>query len=179
MIFQQVGSKKGGSMLDTIKSILAKINKLVTIFTGLMMHVLVIMVALQVFSRFVIESALPWTEELARLSFIWLCFMGLSVCVYEKANLGIDFLYNRMGTGGKKMFRIAVEGIMLCLFGVIAVFGVKLLNMVSMQISPTMGYNMVWAYMPVQLGGALSFIYTLVNLTDVLMDNYQPGGGHA
>jgi TRAP-type C4-dicarboxylate transport system permease small subunit len=166
-------------MLDTIKSLFAGINRLVTVFTGLMMHVLVIMVALQVFSRFVIESALPWTEELARLSFIWLCFLGLSVCVFEKSNLGIEFIYNRVGPSGKKSLSIIVEVLMLFLFGIITIFGAKLLVMVSMQISPTMGYNMAYAYLPVQLGGALSFIYTVVNLIDVLGGKYEKRGEHA
>jgi TRAP-type C4-dicarboxylate transport system, small permease component len=165
-------------MLDSVKAILATVNTIVRHAIAIMLKGVVLMVFLQVFCRYVLEYGLPWTEELARLFFTWMCLLGFSVCVYEKSNLGIEFVINRLNPAGKKAFMVLSQSLMLFLFGVMIFSSGKLASVVSMQTSATMGYNMAWPYASVLCGSILSFIYTLVNLIDVLCDRYAPGGGH-
>ncbi len=61
-----------------------------------------IVVAVQVFFRYVLNQSLFWSEELARFLLVWLTFFGASVAYYRQANPGIDFLYSRMSPSIRK-----------------------------------------------------------------------------
>ncbi|MDR1828265.1 MAG: TRAP transporter small permease subunit, partial [Methylobacteriaceae bacterium] len=43
----------------------------------------------QVLCRFVFQVAAPWTEELARYLFIWICIVGSGIAISRGAHLGI------------------------------------------------------------------------------------------
>ena len=55
-----------------------------------------IVVAVQVFSRYVLNHSLFWSEEFARFLLVWLTFLGASSAYYRKANPGVDFIYIKM-----------------------------------------------------------------------------------
>lgn len=155
-------------MLESVKTFLAQINKLVSAILAVLLQGIVFLIFLQVFSRFVMQYGLPWTEELARLLFMWLCMLGFSVCVFEKSNMGITMLVSKFSPAGQRAVRLLAEVLMLGLFGCMAVYGYQILDVVSMQISRSMEFNMAISYAAVLCGAVLSFFYTLVNLVDDL-----------
>ena len=53
---------------------------------------------LQVFTRKVLNSPLPWPEELALLSMIWITFLGSYQVTVEKKHLKMDFLQSKIPT---------------------------------------------------------------------------------
>jgi len=55
-----------------------------------------IVVAVQVFFRYVLNQSLFWSEELARFLLVWLTFLGASSAYYRKVNPGVDFLYAKL-----------------------------------------------------------------------------------
>jgi TRAP-type C4-dicarboxylate transport system permease small subunit len=55
-----------------------------------------LIVATQVFFRYVLNQSLFWSEELARFLLVWLTFLGATVAYRRKAHPGIDVLYSRM-----------------------------------------------------------------------------------
>ena len=51
------------------------------------------LVAVQVFFRYVLNQSLFWSEELARYLLIWLTFLGASCAYYRHAHPGVDIFY--------------------------------------------------------------------------------------
>ncbi len=104
-------------------------------FLGLSMALIV---ALQVFSRYVLNHSLFWSEELARFLLVWLTFLGASVAYRRRAHASIDVLFRRLPVSGQ---RTAVFGVHLCalFFSLILVyFGVQFAFFVRLQISPAL-----------------------------------------
>jgi len=97
-----------------------------------------ILVAVQVFCRYVLNHSLFWSEELARYLLVWLTFSGASVAYYRKANPGVDFLYTRVQPGLRRTFDILIHCVSIGLFVVMIVFGIKFAYFVRMQISPAL-----------------------------------------
>lgn len=52
----------------------------------------VVLSNLQIVVRYVMPTfiSIPWTEELARYSFIWCMYLGFSWCIREKEHLAVD-----------------------------------------------------------------------------------------
>lgn len=62
----------------------------------LIMALLVVAVAVQVFSRYVLNAATSWSEPLSQIAFIWLTLFGAAVVTREKGMLYVDVVQNRL-----------------------------------------------------------------------------------
>lgn len=58
-------------------------------------------VFLQVVNRYIIvkisDFSFPWTEELARYSMIWLCYLALPIVYREGSMAQLDLVFDRLG----------------------------------------------------------------------------------
>jgi TRAP-type C4-dicarboxylate transport system permease small subunit len=74
---------------------------------------MVIMVFSNVVLRYVFNSGITVSEELARFCFLWLVFVGSVVAMRERAHLGVDSLIARLPRGGKVAFVLISNALML------------------------------------------------------------------
>jgi TRAP-type C4-dicarboxylate transport system permease small subunit len=95
-------------------------------------------VAVQVFSRYMLNRSLFWSEELARFLLVWLTFLGASVAYYRKANPGIDVLYSRMGPALQRAAALLIHVVSIGLFAVMIYYGWQFAYFVRLQISPAL-----------------------------------------
>ena len=51
--------------------------------------VIAVSVFLQVITRYLLDIALHWTEEVAAISMVWAVYMGASLCVRERYHIRI------------------------------------------------------------------------------------------
>lgn len=77
--------EKGNPLLQIIRNV----NDAVVVVLFLAMTITVI---IQVFFRFVIQSPLRWTEELARYLMIWLVLMASAIAMRNRSHLQVDVL---------------------------------------------------------------------------------------
>ena len=68
----------------------------------LCMAFLTVMIFLQIVNRFVFKVPMPWTDEFAKYSFVWLAMYGSAKAVREKSHIFVDILDMYLkGTLGK------------------------------------------------------------------------------
>ncbi|RLC24375.1 MAG: TRAP transporter small permease [Deltaproteobacteria bacterium] len=97
-----------------------------------------LIVAVQVFCRYVLNQSLFWSEELARFLLVWQTFLGASSAYYRKVNPGVDFLYIKLPLVLKKASSILTHLASMALFVVMVVYGCKFAWFVRLQISPAL-----------------------------------------
>lgn len=103
-------------------------NAICKILTILIVGIVIInagSVFLQVLNRYIIvkisDFSFPWTEELARYSMIWLCYLALPIVYREGSMAQLDLIFDRLGKRGKMALYILTR--ILCLaFIVVAVY---------------------------------------------------------
>lgn len=69
-----------------------KIIKCVNTIIVLSMVFLVTCISLQILNRFILKLPMPWTEEFARYSFVWLAMFGSAKALREKSHIFVDIL---------------------------------------------------------------------------------------
>lgn len=130
-----------------------------------LMALIVLDVAWQVFTRFVVKNPSGFTEELAGFLLIWIGLLGASYTYFKKAHLGIDTLTSTF-TGKKKLAAEVGVASIVFLFAlfIMVVGGLRLLNITFTlrQISPSMKIPMGYIYSVLPLSGVL-FMYFSVN----------------
>ncbi len=123
-----------------------------------------IIVAVQVFCRYVLNHSLFWSEELARYLLVWLTFLGASVAYRRKVHPGIDIVSARMSDSIQTIFAIFVHLASIILFGVMIFFGVKFAYFVRLQISPAL-YLPKWiVFSIIPLSGLILMVHSLAFL---------------
>lgn len=72
----------------------------------------------QVFFRYVLDSALAWTEELARFMMVWMAFLVAPVAHRTGQNVSMDFFMNKIGYNRFTcLIRLVLEVLVLFLIG--------------------------------------------------------------
>ncbi|MGH7384561.1 MAG: TRAP transporter small permease [Candidatus Rokuibacteriota bacterium] len=130
----------------------------------LMMVVLCLDVFLGVFSRYVIRSTFTWYDEIARLLFVWIVFLGAAVGVRRTAHFRLHLLVDRFRPGARRVAH--VFGVLVVMgFGLILIQqGWKLVELGQFQRTPVMGLSKLYVYASVPVGGALMILYSLPHL---------------
>ncbi len=143
-----------------------------------MMVVLCADVFLGVFSRYVLARTFTWYDEIARLLFVWIVFLGAAVGVKRTAHFRLHLLVDRLPPALRRA--TGVVGVLAVMaFGAILIQqGWKLVELGQFQQTAVMGLSKQYIYASVPAGGALIILYSLPQLWRALRGADVAGGGH-
>ena len=68
-----------------------------------------ILLNVQVFSRYLFQHSLTWTEEASTIIFVWIGYLGASAAVYKQQHLRIDVVLNMFRGVYKKIVLIITD----------------------------------------------------------------------
>jgi len=144
--------------------LLRALSRIVEGLLLVMMVVLCLDVFLGVFSRYVIARTFTWYDEIARLLFVWIVFLGAAVGVRRSAHFRLHLLIDRLRPGGRRLAHV-IGVLVLIGFGLVLIQqGWKLVELGQFQRTPVMGLSKQWVYASVPTGGALVILYSLPHL---------------
>lgn len=122
------------------------------------------MVALQVFSRYVLNSSPSWTEAASIMVMSWFIFLGAAVGVRESFHMGFDVLVHFLPDSATPWMR-AISDLAILVFAAGMVgYGLQLTIDTWTATIPVLGLPGGFAYMPITAGGALMFLFALERL---------------
>ena len=129
-----------------------------------LLGVTVIIVVLQVFFRYVLNSSLSWSEEAARYLFIWAALLGFSSSVEARRLFSFEMLAARLPAFGRRVCAGLYVIAALVFLWAIVVNGGLLAARTMSQTSPAMGLPMAAAYAALPIGGVLIALHFLAAL---------------
>ena len=127
-----------------------------------------ILVAVQVFCRYILNSSLFWSEELARYMLVWLSFFGATVAYYHHLHPGVDVLTSRLSAAKQQISQLVVHLISMALALVMVISGTQFAWFVRMQISPALGLPKWIILAVIPLSGTVLFFYALTFLVQTI-----------
>lgn len=92
----------------------------------LLFWALAVVVFLQFFTRYVLNSSLGWTEEIARYLLIAVTFVGSAMAVRKRSHIAVEFCYRYFGPAGRHRLALAVDAASLLFYGTAAWLTAKL-----------------------------------------------------
>lgn len=116
---------------------------------------------LQVFSRYVFNYPLAWTEELARYLFIWLVFVGASQAMRYRDHIAIGLLVDNVPEIARRIAAIAMNVMVAVFLLLLVVQGWRIVQQVAPLPSTALGVSMALVYLPVPLAAAVMLVRTV------------------
>jgi TRAP-type C4-dicarboxylate transport system permease small subunit len=122
--------------------------------------ILVVMIC-QVASRYVFNSPLTWTEELARYLFIWACYLGAPVATRRGNHVTIVFVLERVPRSLARIVGWGIQAVSLIFFLQLAVLGAILAVRSHSVEAITLPIPWSLIYLAVPVSGVLMILQTL------------------
>ncbi|HEX6079618.1 MAG TPA: TRAP transporter small permease [Methylomirabilota bacterium] len=133
-----------------------------------LMVALVVDVFLGVFSRYVLHATFQWYDEVARLCFVWMVFLGAAVAVRRGAHFRLHLLIDRFGPRLRHATDLAVSLLVLVFGGVLVAGGVAMYPVARRQVTDSLELSMLWFHGALPIGGALMILFSLPHLWRLL-----------
>ena len=127
----------------------------------ILFSVMVVIVFINVIARFVFNYSLTASEEIARICFIWLVFIGATLALEEGEHIGIDLVINLLPGFGRKAVATVANLLMLCITAIASINGFVLSKNNINWPSPATGisFGIIGIILPVSF--VLMFLITL------------------
>ena len=151
-------------LLRTLLAIRRPVSLLLDVVTTLLLALLVVLTAQQVFMRYVFDSPAKWSEELTIAMLIWFGYLGITVGYRDGKHLSITVFSDRLPPGGQKVLSIFVDLVMLTFCMLMAWQGVKLIRLDVINIMPATGISMSWVSAVLVVSAALMILEALIKL---------------
>jgi TRAP-type C4-dicarboxylate transport system permease small subunit len=126
-----------------------------------LMVALVVDVFLGVFSRYVLHATFQWYDEVARLCFVWMVFLGAAVAVRRGAHFRLHLLIDRFGPRLRRATDLVVALLVMVFGGVLVAGGVAMYPLARRQVTDSLELSMLWFYGALPIGGALMILFSL------------------
>lgn len=91
--------------------------------TVVLFALLVVVVVWQVFSRQVLGSPATWTEEGARLTFVWLGLFASAFVFGERGHIAVEFLARKLPIAAERALSVLVQVLVLGFSAVVLMWG--------------------------------------------------------
>ncbi|MDR7329574.1 TRAP transporter small permease [Corynebacterium guangdongense] len=156
------------TLRTTLNTVLAVVS--VTLFA-----LLVATVSWQVFSRQVIHEPSTWSEELAKILFVWLSFLGSAFLFGERGHIAVDFLARQLSPMGQRVAQIFVQ-LMILVFALMGLVwgGVLAAQIAWNQNLTALPFTIGWVYTVIPLAGAFIAVFAVLDIIGVATGRTEP-----
>ncbi|MDK2799578.1 MAG: hypothetical protein PWP27_850 [Clostridiales bacterium] len=141
--------------MKLLTKVFDSIHRLLVVFAKLLMVLMTVLISAQVFSRYVLDVSIMWSEEVALVMMVWFGFISLAVGVKKKLHISIqiftDFLPDKL-----KRVILKFNALVVLIFGIVMmIYGVRLVNYTMTSTLPATGFPSAVLYTIVPITGIL------------------------
>lgn len=125
------------------------------------------LVLLQVITRYVFDSPLSWTEEVARLTLVWLTFLAAAYVTSRRSHITVDLIATVVPRKVARAIGTFARLVVLAVSAFMAVAGIMMVDIVAAIAMPASGLPTALLYLAATIGFILIFIHTIIEFVMV------------
>jgi TRAP-type C4-dicarboxylate transport system permease small subunit len=140
------------------------------------MVILVAVTLWQITCRFILYIPVQWSEEVVRIAFVWLIFLGSAVACKEGVHLSLDMISQRLGAKNRLRLQIMVLAAMLVIEALIFYASLQYVLRSFGKTLVTLPIPSNFMYMSGPISVALMIFFTIEVLCQRYRQRYKPEG---
>ena len=125
--------------------------------------VMTVVIAWQVFARYVLNDSPPWSEAAALVIMLHFVLLAAAVGVHERFHLGFRLFVSMLPLRAKTEVFVFGQLLIMAFGAAMAWNGMALVDYTSSHVIPTLGVARSVAYWPFVICGVLIVLFALVN----------------
>jgi len=143
-----------------LKVFLERMNTVMDMGAKIILINMVAVITLQITMRYIFNSPLKWSEELARFSYGWFCLFGIALVTKERAHLTISFITDKLPSKIQYVLNIFSLLIMLVFFVLVSWSTLELPKIQGNIRAYSLGVPFYILHLSIIPGFVVSAIYT-------------------
>jgi len=152
-----------------MKKLLTLMEKTFAFLSMAGISLMLIIIFLQVISRYFFGYTASYSEELSRYLFVWVTFLSLPVVSRQGGHMAVGLLTERFT--GERLRRLKIAGC-ICSLAFLAIMvwqGIRMVQLAVWQTSPAMEIPMSYMYISIPLGCGGMILLVLEELLDLVL----------
>ncbi len=140
--------------------------------------IMIAVVLLQVVCRYLFNSSLFWSEELARMLLVQITFLGAAAAFHGRLHIAVGLL--AAGSGPKMRRLLNTASILVCaaLFTAMLVYGLEFSQTLRLQQATSLPLNLATPFAIVPISGGIMLLHCLAMLLEPWSkSNHNSAGG--
>ncbi len=151
---------------------------LVEAWSVLLLVVMVSLVSLGVFFRYVLNASLSWYDEFASFLLVWMTFYGAVVASYRRRHIGFEIVVDRLMPNTRRIVELIAESCVLGFQAVLLYYGWQLMQKMGDETTVSLVWvKMRWIYSVLPITGGLMLVISLMRFVSVATGNENEKGG--
>lgn len=151
------------------------LTRLIEAIAVVLLFALVALVTMQVFMRYVMQSPLTWSEELARMVFIWFVFVGAGLGFRDHLDLRVVFFTEMLPPRPRLYLQLVVHLVEVAFMGVVLYYGWILCLLLFPTPTPALYWSEDTFVGGVVAGGAVILFYALMRAKEAIDALHEAG----
>ena len=139
----------------TFERVLVMLNRWIVIA---MMAVMVLLVFMNVVSRYIFNHSIIWAEEVSQYLMVWVAFLGAGLALRQGRHVAIEMLQDRLPSKARRMTRHLVALLLILFMGILIVLGFQFAHFAWDQETPVLNIPQGIPYLAVPIGALLLMI---------------------
>jgi TRAP-type C4-dicarboxylate transport system permease small subunit len=155
----------------TYSNLVKILEKVASIMLIVVLTTSVVLIAMQVFLRYVVAHPFSWTEEIARFLYIWSVFLGASLALRKYELIAVDFFVQRLSEPARKSLQVISSLLSIFFITILTRYGILLLNIAktTKTISSGAQIPMYFVYILFPISGVMMLIFSVTCLIETLI----------
>jgi len=152
--------------------VFAKIEKylytLTEVLVFLLFVVMVILVFLQVYTRFLTDNSITWSEELSRFVMIWMIFLASTLTFRTNSHIAVDNVVKLFPSKIRVFIEVVAHLFMLAFIAVVLWGAFIVIPTTAIQTSPSNNIVMAYVYISIPISMAIIALEVLKRLYNMI-----------
>lgn len=143
----------------------------------LIVAALAVILICAVFWRYVLNSAISWSEEGSKYLMVWLTFLGAPIALRHFAHINIDLLINALPARLQQVLRFFISLIIVFTMAILLWKGVGFAQLGARQVASSFNFSMFYMYVAVPIGAGLTLLVALEHVLRSIVGIGDPERG--
>lgn len=125
--------------VESASAVLDIVQRILLVAVAIILAASALLLFLQVVDRTVLRGGQNWIEEYARLSLIWMTFLGAAALMREGRHLAVDYFVEKLPARVQLGFAIATHSLIIALLTVLLTQTAAVWASSAVLLSPSLG----------------------------------------
>jgi TRAP-type transport system small permease protein len=157
----EVGRGRAAAAIHRVGDVLDLVARVVA---GSGLVAMVIVIALQVLYRYVLDQSLAWTEEISRFLLVLVSFLAITVAHRRLMHAGYSSAVTKLPTSVRRALIIGVDLISVAFFAVVGLSSRNLIEVGLDSQAPATGLPMAGIYLVFPVFAVLGVVFSLEHI---------------
>lgn len=168
-------------MKITFRDVHGGFVKSINYLLAILLAVIVLIVFSNVLSRYLLNASLAWSDEISRMMFIWLVFLGAIIAYINNEHLGLDIFINIFPKKITQVFILVADIVVFISLTVVLKGGIDMTvdSFESGWVSSAVPIQYGYIYLVVPISAALMLIECLLKFIKDIKIAVSPAKGGA